>query len=225
MLMVRRKKADVLGEWRSTSHIDPLTRTRERESLSYFVARAIRERENADGQYSHPRDTRSLLSSSSRFLVVAFPTPLLFVFVVVVWLFIPTDRAMLLSSNWVNMAIPAIHFPKRFVLNYNPLSASGFLTIVALWQLHLDVKTRCSVGMIFRAILFCLVFPLVLHSSLMKIDKERVAQHFQRESNSLMNSEGVGGGGGLFFVKQPKYNGGGLFMCQMYSKLVVSLNM
>ena len=30
-----------------------------------------------------------------------------------------------------------------------------------------------------------------------------VAQHFQRESNSLMNSEG-GGGGGLFFVKQPK---------------------
>ena len=46
---------------------------------------------------------------------------------VVVSLFITTDRAMLLSSNWVNMAIPVapgIHFPKRFVLNYNPLSAS-----------------------------------------------------------------------------------------------------
>ena len=50
---------------------------------------------------------------------------------------------------------------------------------------------------------FFLVFFRSFYTQVWWKSTKWVAQHFQRESNSLMNSEG-GGGGGLFFVKQPK---------------------
>lgn len=83
MVRRRRKAVVVLGEWRSTSHIDPLTR-RESESLS--TQPAIRERENGallDSQ--HPgRDSEGgdLYSSCCHHLPVSLlmlppPPPLL----------------------------------------------------------------------------------------------------------------------------------------------------